>query len=156
MRVHVHFPKVIAFGIATTAIALPTASALFLASNLAPALAHQVTVADNVGGTLHIEPNDVPRAGQEGLAWFALTRRGGQAIPLSACRCALSVYPSSGGAAIATPALEAITAEGYRGIPSARLTFPRPGQYELVLTGRPVTENGFQPFTLRFDVTVAR
>ncbi|MGF1535866.1 MAG: hypothetical protein ACFB4J_05180 [Elainellaceae cyanobacterium] len=136
----------LALGMVAAAIALP----------VAPGLAHQVTVADNVGGTLHIEPNDVPRAGQETLAWFALARRGGQTIPLSACHCALSVYQSFGAEAIATPRLEAITAEGYRGIPSASFAFPRPGQYELVLTGRPVAESDFQPFTLRFDVTVAR
>lgn len=135
---------------------LAIAIALPIALPMTPAPAHQVTVENDVGGTLHIEPNDVPRAGQETLTWFALARRGGQTIPLAACHCALSVYQPFGEEAIATPDLEAISAEGYRGIPSANLTFPRPGQYELVLTGRPVTDDDFSPFTLRFDVTVAR
>ena len=141
----------------TTAIrGLATAAIVAIALPMGPALAHQVTISENVGGTIHIEPNDVPRAGRSNLTWFALTRRGGQTIPLSACRCRLSVYGASGDRAIATPALEAITAEGYRGIPSANVTFPHPGQYELVLSGRPVSASDFQPFTLRFDVTVAR
>jgi len=127
---------------------------LMLSLPAAPALAHQVEVANDVGGTLHIEPNDVPRVGRDNLTWFALTQRGGRTIPLSACRCTLSV--KSAGETIATPALQAITAEGYQGIPSASVTFPRPGQYELVLTGRPATGDNFRPFTLRFDVTVAR
>lgn len=124
-----------------------------------PVSAHQVQVSGEVGGTLHIEPQDNPRAGVASQAWFALARRGGQTVPLSACHCQLQVYARprrQGDAPILSPALQAVSAEGRQGIPGATVTFPRAGAYELVLRGRPVTSGAFTPFELRFPVTVAR
>ena len=57
-----------------------------------PVVAHQVEVSKDVGATIHIEPNDTPRAGKSNLAWFALTRKGGKIIPLAQCKCELEVY----------------------------------------------------------------
>jgi hypothetical protein len=130
-----------------------------LPSWLEPAIAHEVEISGEVGGMLHIEPNDRPRAGQSATAWFALTRRGGQLIPLSQCDCELSVYSQpyrSENSPILRPTLQAITAEGQQGIPAANFTFPRAGAYELVLRGRPRSDASFDPFELRFSVTVAR
>jgi hypothetical protein len=121
--------------------------------------AHEVQISNDVGGTLHIEPNDNPKAGTASLAWFALTRRGGQSIPLSECNCSLMVYAQPRGqndSPIQQPTLTATTAEGRQGIPSATITFPRAGAYELVLQGRPNSSGSFTPFELRFSVTVAQ
>lgn len=123
------------------------------------ASAHQVQVSGEVGGTVHIEPRDNPRAGVASQVWFALARRGGQTIPLSACACQLEIYARprrQGDAPILSPTLQAVSAEGRQGIPGATVTFPRAGAYELVLRGRPVTSGIFTPFELRFPVTVAR
>ncbi|GAB4155199.1 MAG: hypothetical protein Fur0046_35120 [Cyanobacteria bacterium J069] len=124
-----------------------------------PSIAHQVQVSGDVGGTVHIEPRDNPRAGTANSVWFALARRGGQTIPLSACNCQLAVYAQprrQGDAPILSPALQAVSAEGREGVPGATVTFPRAGAYELVLRGRPVTSGAFTPFELRFLVTVTR
>lgn len=119
-----------------------------------PTLAHQVQVTDTVGATLHIEPNDLPRAGSPHQLWFALTQAGGQIIPLSDCDCTLTLYGSDG-TAIASPPLSPISAEGYQAIPGAEVTFPTVGAYELALVGAPQGEATFEPFELSFDVTVA-
>jgi hypothetical protein len=129
------------------------------AGQLYPASAHEVEVSGDVGGTMHIEPNDSPKAGTASLTWFALTRRGGQPIPLTDCNCTLSVYAQprqQGGKPIVQPALSATSVEGHQGVPSAKVTFPRAGAYELVLQGRPVTSGTFTPFELKFPVTVAQ
>jgi len=121
--------------------------------------AHEVELSNEVGGTLHLEPNDNPKAGTASLAWIALTRRGGQPIPLADCNCKLSVYAQphhSGDTPIQQPTLSATSAEGHAGIPSASITFPRAGSYELVLQGSPVTAGSFAPFALKFTVTVAQ
>lgn len=121
--------------------------------------AHEVQISGEVGGTLHIEPNDTPRAGTAHLTWFALTRRGGQPIALSECNCSLQVYAqprSQNDSPIQQPTLSATTAEGRQGIPSANITFPRAGAYELVLQGQPVNSGSFAPFELKFSVTVAQ
>lgn len=128
-----------------------------------PALAHQVKTSQAVGATLHIEPNDTPKAGEEVLVWFALTQRGGEPIPLAACQCELQVLSgstSSQGAPAPSlmrqPALSPVNAEGYQAIPGARLTFPEVGAYQLRLIGAPQSEAvAFDAFDLAFEVTVA-
>lgn len=144
-------------------VALP---AVIVLAVMVPALlngvmsqAHEVEISGEVGGTIHLEPNDNPKSGQATLTWFALTRRGGQLIPLSECNCTLSVYAQprrQNGSPIQQPTLSATSAEGQQGIPSANITFPSPGAYELVLQGRPITSGSFTPFELKFSVTVAQ
>lgn len=119
------------------------------------ALAHQVEIQADVGATLHIEPSDTPKAGENVLAWFALTRKGGQTIPLEDCDCTLTVMMRSPQAAPLEPALKAVEAEGYQGIPGATFTFPEVGAYTLTIQGTPKQANDFTPFELDFDVTVA-
>ncbi|MEO1094657.1 MAG: hypothetical protein AAFX01_07125 [Cyanobacteria bacterium J06638_28] len=119
-----------------------------------PAVAHQVQVAEDVGATLHIEPDDIPKAGTPTEVWIALTQPGGIVIPLETCDCSLTLVDADD-AAIAMPELVPVSAEGYAGIPGATVTFPTVGAYELVLTGSPTAGAEFTPFDLRFDVTVA-
>lgn len=123
-----------------------------------PIFAHQVQIAADVGATLHIEPNDNPRAGQPTQTWFALTRKGGQAIPLTQCDCQLLVYAQPhppGEPALIEPNLEPVSAERYQGIPGAEITFPKPGLYQLHLSGKPATGVSFKPFEFKFEVVVA-
>ena len=121
--------------------------------------AHQVEIAGDVGGTIHIEPNDTPKAGEAALAWFALTKRGGEAIPLADCDCHLDIYHAPytpGDTPFSCPDFRTISAEGFEGIPGADVVFPDPGSYDLVVTGTPSATADFEPFELIFSVTVAR
>ena len=131
---------------------------LFLMGLLAtPVFAHEIEVSGNVAATFHIEPNHNPVAGQRSRAWFALTRRGGQLIPLDQCNCRLAVYSdphAEGSQPLISPPLRAINAENYQGIPGAEITFPRAGNYTLEITGSPKNGGDFQPFQLEFQVTV--
>lgn len=131
---------------------------LLLSAIAIPLQAHKVQISETVGGTLHIEPNDTPRSGEAAIAWFALTRQGGQTIPLEACDCSLSIYSEPvrpDQSPILTPPLKAVSAEQYQGIPGAEIVFPQPGAYQLKLTGEPQENANFEPFELTFDVTVA-
>ena len=122
------------------------------------ALAHTVKISADVGATVHLEPNDNPRAGEVTQAWFALTRKGGKVIPLKDCNCRLAIYAEphvAGEPALIEPRLKSLQVERYEGIPGAEITFPKPGAYQLQLTGKPVTEGSFKPFDLKFVVTVA-
>lgn len=116
---------------------------------------HQVQISGTVGGTLHIEPNDTPRANEDTLLWVALTRQGGTAVPLRDCDCTLSIYTSPNPEPLAQPPLRPISAEGYDAIPGANFTFPAVGAYTVVLTGSPQGEADFTPFELSYSVTVA-
>lgn len=126
------------------------------------ALAHQVQRTTEVAGTLHIEPNDVPRAAELTQIWIALTRRGGTVLPLADCRCQLVVYAEPyqpGDEPLQVPPLAPVSAEGYAQIPGAEVVFPAVGTYTLVLTGEPTPGAAagaeFTPFELTFPVTVA-
>jgi len=120
------------------------------------AIAHQVELAEDVGATLHIEPNDTPRAGEKVLAWFALTKKGGKTIPLSDCSCQIEIFARSDSEnPIVTPTPRPVNSEGYQNIPGAEFTFPNVGAYTLVISGEPKSGGAFQPFELAFDVTVA-
>lgn len=122
-----------------------------------PVAAHTVRVSGDVAATFHIEPNHNPKAGQPSQAWFTLTRRGGQLIPLSQCNCQLAVYSEphkQGSSPLMKPTLRAISAEQYKGIPGANIVFPKPGTYELELTGTAKNGANFKPFTLSYTVDV--
>ncbi len=132
-------------------------SSLIIAENT-QVLAHTVKISADVGGTIHLEPNDSPRAGEVTQAWFLLTRKGGQVIPLKDCHCQLAVYAEphvTGEPALIEPLLKPIQAERYQNIPGTEFIFPKPGAYQLQLSGTPVTVGSFQPFELKFLVTVA-
>jgi hypothetical protein len=125
---------------------------------LTPALAHNIRTNADVGVTFHIEPDHSPRAGESSRAWFALTRQGGELIPLSECDCELNVYlesASDSNEPILNPTLIAISPEQYQNIPGANLVFPQPGIYQLELTGKPTQEGNFTPFQVSYPVTVS-
>lgn len=134
-------------------------SVLCLALLVSPAFAHEVRIAEDVGGTFHIEPNDNPRAGESVLTWFALTRKGGRIIPLSQCNCQLAVYSkphSAGSPPLLKPTLKAVSYPRYQSIPGANIVFPKPGSYEVQLSGTPKAGASFKPFKLVYTVAVPR
>lgn len=151
--IRVHLPFMLLLGLCLSA------PVLTILSNPLRGDAHETEISGEVGATLHIEPNDNPKVGTSSLAWFALTRRGGQLIPLSECNCQLAVYAQphqEGDSPIQQPSLTAVSAEGRDGVPGAEVNFPRAGAYELVLKGQPTTTGAFNPFELRFTVTVVQ
>lgn len=125
---------------------------------ISPVAAHKIQTAQDVGATIHVEPNDNPRAGEAALTWFALTRKGGQIIPLAECDCKLAVYSEplpKNSQPILEPALKAISAERYQDIPASEIVFPQAGIYRLQLSGSPRVAGSFQPFELSYQVNVA-
>lgn len=156
----IHLKKIQILALTTAALI----STVYLTSSQVarqPAYAHEVAIEGDVGATLHIEPNDTPKAGEEVLAWFALTRPGGETIPLDSCNCTLAVYaqpsdqPYEGKTPTLTPELSAVDAEGYQDIPGTRLTFPDVGTYTMVISGEPKQAGNFTPFSLDFEKTIA-
>jgi hypothetical protein len=120
-----------------------------------PAWGHKVKTDAQVGATIHFEPDDRPKSLEPTKVWFALTKKGGTAIPLKDCQCQLQIKQLPGNQKIATPQLQAINAEKYQDIPSTTVIFPQPGAYSLELTGQSVKPGDFQPFKLEFEATVA-
>jgi len=122
-----------------------------------PILAHEIEVSGDVGGTMHIEPNDRAEPGKSAQVWIALTRKGGKLIALQECNCKLTVFAQprkKDAQPILQPMLKSINAEGYKGVPATDIVFPKTGAYEVKLTGSPRLGATFKPFELKFDITV--
>lgn len=131
---------------------------LLFTSLVSPAIAHNVEISKDVAGTWHVEPNHTPKAGETARAWVALTRKGGQILPLEQASCQMAVYSQprkQGDAPVLKPAVKAISIEKYQGIPGADIVFPQTGLYQLELTCTPKTQGDFQPFQMKYDLTVA-
>jgi hypothetical protein len=123
------------------------------------AIAHEVKIAGEIAGIWHIEPNHNPKAGVPARTWTALTRKGGKPLPLGRANCQLAVYTQprqSRDKPILRPTLKAITAERYRGVPGADITFPPSGIYQIELSCTPKAKGDFQPFQMQYSVTVVR
>lgn len=119
--------------------------------------AHEIEVSGDVAVTFHLEPNHNPQAGKPAQIWFALTRRGGQVIPLSQCNCQLAVYSQPrkpNDKPLMQPQLKSISAEKYQGIPGTEITFPKAGGYELELKGTAKGGGNFKPFQFKYTVIV--
>lgn len=132
--------------------------ASLLAVGSIPAIAHNVEISEGVAATFHIEPNHNPQANQPTTAWFALTRRGGNSIPLSQCNCNLRVYnlPRTNNAQpLLKPRLIPLNVEKFQEIPGAKITFPQAGTYELEISGT-AKDHSFKPFRLTYTVNVVR
>jgi hypothetical protein len=119
---------------------------------MSPAIGHTVKTSSDVAATFHLEPSHNPKAGEPATIWFALTKAGGQPIPLSDCDCQLAV--KQGAESIAIVPLKAITAEQYQGIPGGEMVFPKVGIYQLIFSGKAKVPEAFQPFELKYEVTV--
>jgi hypothetical protein len=117
-----------------------------------PLIAHTVKTSNNVAATFHLQPSHNPKAGERSTAWFALTKAGGEIIPLGDCDCQLALLQS--GTPIATVAMKPIDAEQYKDIPGGEVIFPKVGIYTLELVGKPKTGEAFKPFKLSYEVTV--
>jgi hypothetical protein len=131
---------------------------LLLTMFSAPAIAHNVEMAGDVAGTWHITPDENPKAGEPAQVWIALTRKGGEVLPLEQANCKLAVYPqpnTEGDQPILQPQLKAIAVEKYKGIPGADVVFPSPGLYEMELNCAPKKAGDFAAFEMQSEARVA-
>jgi hypothetical protein len=137
------------------AVLLSVVTLVMITNNLA-AIAHEVKTSQEVGGTIHIEPNDRPIAGKKSRIWIALTKRGGEIIPYAKCNCRLELRSLSDRNIKFTVANPLRILESYLGLPSMEVTFPQVGRYELKLSGSARDSEDFQPFELTFTTNVGK
>jgi hypothetical protein len=119
-------------------------------------IAHEVRTSQEVGGTIHIEPNDRPVAGKKSTIWIALTKRGGEIIPYEKCNCRMEVRSLIDKNIKFEVSNSLSIIERYLGLPGLEVTFPQVGRYELKLSGSPKGDENFQPFELIFTTNVGK
>lgn len=126
--------------------------AIALPFNASRAIAHQELIFGNIRATVHLDPQDSPHARVPSFTWFHLKRPDGGSIPLSDCNCSLVVYNDQNQVMV-QPQLAETEVAGHERPITTRITFPDPGSYRLIFTGRSRT-NSFDPFQLSISVIV--
>ncbi len=143
------------FGLLSKYTFLLTSVTLVIMTTTA-AITHEVRTSQEVGGTIHVEPNDRPVAGKKSTIWVALTKRGGEIIPYGKCNCRMEVRSLSDRSIRFTVGNSLAIIERYLGLPSLEVRFPQVGRYELKLSGSAKNGEDFPPFELTFTTNVGR
>lgn len=110
--------------------------------------AHVLKSDGSVGAVLHVSPDDDPVAGVSTEFFFELKDKDGKFIPED-CDCTATVLQD--GKAIYTQSLFQD-----KGGASFSYVLPQKGIYIVQINGKPNSQNAFQPFTLSWDIRVAR
>lgn len=128
----------------------------FLLCFLAPAtpvFAHFLKTDGSIGAVLHIDPDDDPIAGSQSGFFFEFKDKANKFSP-DKCDCTFLIIED--GKQIFSQPLFANNASPSLTSASVFYTFPERNVYQIKVVGKPQTPGAFQPFTLVYDVRVAR
>lgn len=132
---------------------LPIITVVLLLFSSQPALAHVLEADQTVGAVIHLTPDDSPVAGERSDLFFEFKDKEGRFKPAD-CTCTVSVTRDE--REIYSQPLFANNTEPGLENPSFSYTFPEPGSYEVKISGKPLTEDAFNPFELEYTVTVEK
>lgn len=112
-----------------------------------PVQAHFLAVDGSIGATLHIDPDDAPKAHSPATFFFDIADRTNK-FQLANCNC--HVIISESGHVLSSNNL-AVT-----GFSQSSLSFTFPGLdvYKIELIGKPEATGQFQPFTISWNIRV--
>lgn len=124
---------------------------LFLDARIADA--HVLITDKNIGAILHIEPDDDPIAGGQSSFFFEFKDTQNKFDPQK-CDCTFTIL-ENGNQIYAQPLFQNNRNPNLASA-SVFYTFPKKDVYQIQVIGRPYTPSDFQPFTLVYNVRVAR
>ncbi len=126
---------------------------LTLNSQLITVSAHVLESSGSIGAVLHIDPEDDPIAGQPAGFFFDFKDKQNKFKP-EKCDCTFVVLEN--GQQIYSQPLFQGNASPSLTSASVFYTFPKKDVYQVQVKGKPLKPNDFEPFTLKFDIRVAR
>lgn len=112
--------------------------------------AHLLATSGDVGAVLHIDPEDNPVAGEPTHFFFSMKDTSSR-FSVNGCSCSFVV--KANGKELVRDRLGASSVLNTQEIGTS-YTFPARNVYQVILEGQPLATDGFQPFTLTFDVRV--
>ena len=117
------------------------------------ASAHILKASGSVGAVLHIAPDDDPVAGQQSDFFLQFKDKKNAFVPEN-CDCIVSIK-QEGREVFSQPLFQN---NDVPTLDNARFTFtfPQKAVYNLTIEGKPKEIGAFQPFTLSYDIRVAR
>ncbi len=136
---------------------LSTAFTVFLFITAWPTLAptaqaHELKSDGSISALLHINPDDDPIAGQPSELLFLINDKN-KKFKAEECDCKASVTDNNE-TVFSSSLFKGKTS--YRGIfaPAIPYTFPRKGVYTIRLVGEPKNTDGFQSFSLTYNLRI--
>lgn len=132
-----------------TTYVLLTIAALY---PLSIAQAHELKSDGSISVLLHINPDDDPVAGQPSELLFLISDKN-KKFKAEECDCKATVIDNNE-MVFSSSLFKGKTS--YRGIfaPAIPYTFPRKGMYTVKLVGKPKNTDGFQSFSLSYDIRI--
>ncbi len=115
--------------------------------------AHILKTDGNIGAVLHIDPEDDPIAGSQAGFFFEFKDKQNKFTPQN-CDCTFSI--AENGKEIFSQPLFQNSANPSLDSASLFFTFSEKNVYQVKVVGKPNNPDVFQPFTLTYDVRVAR
>ncbi len=106
--------------------------------------AHILATDGSIGAVLHIDPEDDPIAGESATLYFEFKDKNGQFKPED-CTCITLILENGKEVARQNLVNNSIS-----------YAFPQKDVYQVKVTGLPDGNGSFQPFTLSYDIRVAR
>lgn len=117
------------------------------------AMGHTLENESTIGAVLHISPEDDPIAGEISTLFFEITDITDR-FQTGLCECTVTIEEN--GTVIST--IPVYPDESAQDQTNATLiyTFPKISVYKVTLSGKPISGDGFDEFSLSYDVRVAR
>ena len=126
---------------------------IFAMSTAQTISAHVLESHDPIGAVMHIQPEDDPIAGQEGLFFFEFKDKENVFEPAN-CECMFLVQQS--GNEIYSQPVSASNWDEKTKTLNIGYTFPEKGNYTIRVSGKPLQEDTFEAFDLAYEVKVNR
>lgn len=114
--------------------------------------AHNLQSDGSIGAVLHVDPEDDPIVGSQSSLFFEFKDKNNQFKPQT-CDCSFLITKEE--KEVFRQDLFA-NSDGSLESASVSFTFPEKGVYKIIVTGSPKVAGAFQPFTLKYDLRVAR
>lgn len=112
------------------------------------ATAHILKSDENIGGVIHVDPNDEPVAKSQSSISFEIKDTANK-FSYEKCNCIFSISQNEK-EIYSTELPKDSTAQ------TTEYTFPTANSYRITLTGAPVDSQEFRPFTLEYDIRVSK
>ena len=122
---------------------------LLLLGHTQIAQAHFLASAGSIGAVLHIDPDDNPIVNQPATFYFDIKDKKNIFQPAN-CNCSGTIKEN--GQSISSQPLTTLSST----TASFVFSFPQKDVYQVILSGQPNTTSQFDPFTITWNVRVAR
>jgi len=125
---------------------------LFLFFPFQEAQAHFTEIDGSISVTMHVDPNDNPKPGKQANLYFLVVDKA-KKFSLNKCNCVVTINEKDK-QIFKQKVIDRKNAHATIWGTYQPFVFPKNDLYHIVLSGKPVSQNTFQPFSVSWDFRV--